>query len=532
MAFSPERAKRAVDFIELLPHTVGQWAGQRFKLADWQRTEIIEPLFGTIRDDGTRQYRTAYIEIPRKNGKSMLASGVANYLLYADNEPGAQIYGAAYTRDQASIVFNVARQMVEKTPALLQRSKVLDSVKRIVVPGTDSFYRAIPSDDSTSHGFNAHGIIFDELHTQRSRDLWDVLTTSTGARRQPLTFAITTAGFDRNSICWELHTYAIGLLKLRGVIPDDWYKDIPTAVVDDPSFFACVYATPEEWDWQDEVNWFKANPGLGVFRSLDEMREKATKAAQMPAAQNAFRRLYLNQWTASESRWLDMGAWDRSAGNVDAIELRGHACYGGLDLSATTDLTAFVLAFPPQRGGGGYKFLPHFWLPAEGIEDREKMDRVPYRVWAQQGYLTLTQGATVDYDTVCAYIEAQGALYNIEEIALDPWGAYDLKNRLVKADKTVVEVRQNFQNMSSPSKELERLVLDQKLEHGGNPVLRWNADNVVTVEDENGNIRPSKKRSLQRIDGITALILALDRAQRQQTGSSVYDKREVRSLTL
>lgn len=528
--FSPEKAKRAIDFIELLPHTKGEWAGKAFKLEPWQRDDIIAPLFGMLREDGSRQYRTAYIEIPRKNGKSELAAGVANYLLYADNEPGAEIYGAAYTRDQASIVFNVAMAMVKKTPALLGRSKPLEAVKRIVVPGTDSFYRAIPADDAGSHGFNAHGIIFDELHTQRNRDLWDVLTTSTGARRQPLTFAITTAGFDRNSICWEQHTYAIGLLKLRGVIPEDWYREIPRAVVDDPSFFAYVKAIPEDWDWQDEKNWHIANPALGVFRGLDEMREKAAKAAQLPAAQNSFRRLYLNQWTASESRWLDMGAWDRSAGHVDAEELRGRTCYGGLDLSATTDLTAFVLAFPPRRSDPGFKFLAHFFMPSDGIEDREKTDRVPYRLWAEQGYITLTQGATVDYDAVVEYIEQQGALYSIEEIALDPWGAYDLKNKLVKADKTVFEVRQNFANMSAPSKELERLILDCKFEHGGNPVLRWNADNVVTIEDENNNIRPSKKRSLQRIDGITASILALDRAQRKGSGTSVYDEREVRTI--
>ena len=528
--FSAAHAKHAIDFIEQLPHTKGEWAGKPFILEPWQRDEIIAPLFGTLRDDGTRQYRTAYIEIPRKNGKSELAAGVANYLLFADGEPGAEIYGAARDRDQASIVFSVAMQMVKKTPTLLKRSKVLEAVKRVVVPGTDSFYRAIPADDAGSHGFNAHGIIFDELHTQRTRDLWDVLSTSTGARRQPLLFAITTAGFDRNSICWEQHVYAVGLLKLRGIIPDDWHKDIPRAVVDDPSFFAYVKSVPEEWDWQDEKNWHIANPALGVFRGIEEMREKALKAAQLPASQNSFRRLYLNQWTASESRWLDMGAWDRSAGNVDALALRGRRCYAGLDLAATTDLTAFVLVFPPTRGEG-YKVLPHFWLPADGIEDREKNDRVPYRTWAQQGYLTLTPGASVDYDRVVEYIEKQGALYTIEEIALDPWGAFDLKNKLAKADKTVVEVRQNFANMSAPSKALEGLVLDQKLEHGGNPILRWNADNVVVIEDENNNIRPSKKRSLQRIDGITATILGLDRAQRHG-GGSIYDEREVRVIGL
>ena len=496
----------------------------------WQRDEIIAPIFGTLNDDGTRQYRTAYIELPRKNGKSTLAAGVANYLLYADGEAGAQIYGAAYTRDQASIVFNEARNMVRRTPALLKRSTVLDSVKRIVVPETDSFYRAIPAEAAGSHGFNAHGIIFDELHTQASRELWDVLTTSTGARRQPLTFAITTAGFDHNSICYELHAYAIGLLKLRGVIPDEWYKDIPSAVEDDPTFFAYVKSIPEDWDWTDEANWYIANPALGVFRRIEDMREKAAKAKQQPQAQNAFRRLYLNQWTATESRWLDMGAWDACGGDLDATELagelRGRACWAGLDLAGTTDLAAFVLVFPD---GDNFRALAHFFVAADGLDDREKRDRVPYRTWIQQGYITATPGETIDYDVIRAYIDRAGALYKIKELAFDPWGAYEMAQKLDKSGLTVIPTRQNFENMSPPSKELAKRILDRTIEHAGNPVLRWMADNVVTVTDENENIRPSKKRSKQRIDGITALILALGRAQRHE-GGSVYDEHEVRVI--
>ena len=527
MPYSAERAKRAIDFIELLPQTIGQWAGQPLRLEPWQRDQIIAPIFGTLTDEGFRQYRTAYVELPRKNGKSTIAAGIANYLLYADNEAGAQIYGAAFTRDQASIVFNEARNMVQRTPALLGRSKVLDGVKRIVVPGTDSFYRAIPADDASSHGFNAHGIIFDELHTQRTRDLWDVLTTSTGARRQPLTFAITTAGHDRNSICWELHAYAVGLLKLRGVIPEDWYRDIPRAVVDDPSFFAYVKSIPEDWDWQDEKNWHIANPALGVFRGIEEMRASAHEAAQLPSSQNKFRRLYLNQWTATDVRWLDMGAWDRADGQVDADELRGHKAYGGLDLAATQDLAACLLVFP--QSDGKFKALPHFWIPGDSVEDRERRDRVPYRTWIQQGFITATPGETIDYGAIRAYIDRAAVTYKLEEIAFDPWGAYEMAQKLDESGVTVIPVRQNFQNMSAPSKELMRLVLNGQLEHGGNPVLRWMADNVVVIQDENDNIRPSKKRSKHRIDGMVALIMALDRAQRHG-GGSVYDDREVRTI--
>jgi len=525
--FSAELADRAVNFIELLPHTKGEWAGKPFKLRDWQRDDIIRPLFGTVNEDGRRQYRTAYIEIPRKNGKSAIASGVANYLLFADNEPGAEIYGAAYTKEQAGMVFNVARQMVLKTPELLKRSKVIDSSKRIVVPGTDSFYRAIPAEEASSHGFNAHGIIFDELHTQKNRLLWDVLATSTGARRQPLTFVITTAGYDRLSICWEQHCYAIGLLKLRGEIPEDWYKDIPTAVVDDPTFFAYVRAIPEEWDWLDENNWHIANPALGTFRSLEEMRSMAAKAAQLPQLQNAFRRLYLNQWTMSDVRWLDMSAWDRSAGVVNEEDLRGQLCYGGLDLAATTDLAAFVMVFP--MGDGSYKVLPHFWIPGDGIEDRELRDRVPYRLWVKQGYVTASPGATIDYDSIRAYVDNAAKRFKLAEVAFDPWNAFEMARKMDESGLTVLEVRQNFQNLSAPSKELARLILDENFHHGGNPVLRWMADNVVTISDENENLRPTKKRSKGRIDGIVAAIMALDRAMRHE-GGSVYDSRDMREL--
>ena len=527
MPFSAERADRAVNFIQALPHTKGEYAGQPFTLQAWQRDDIIRPLFGTVNEDGNRQYRTAYIEIPRKNGKSALASGVANYLLYADNEPGAEIYGAAFTREQAGAVFNVARQMVNKTPALLRRSRVLDAVKRIVVPGTDSFYRAIPADDASAHGFNASGIIFDEVHTQRTRDLWDVLATSTGARRQPLTFAITTAGHDRLSICWELHCYAIGLLKLRGAIPADWYSDIPTAVVDDPTFFAYVRSIPDDWDWQDEANWHIANPALGTFRKLDEIRALAARAAQLPLLQNAFRRLYLNQWTATETRWLDIGVWDRSAGTVNPDILRGMDCYGGLDLAGTTDLAAFLLVFPGDEDA--YKVISHFWIPGDGLEEREQRDHVPYRHWIKQGFITATPGDTINYDAIRKYIEQASDLYRIVEVGFDPWGAFEMAAKMNEAGQTVVPIRQNFQNMSAPSKELTRLLLDGHLEHGGNPVLRWMADNTVVIFDENENIRPSKKRSTQRIDGIVALIMAIDRAQRR-VGRGSYDRHEVRMV--
>ncbi len=504
-----EAAQRAVSFIEHLKHTKGKWAGVSFTLTPWQRP-IIEYIFGTLNKDGTRQYRTAYIEIPRKNGKSELAAAVALKLLFADDEPGAEIYGAASDRDQASIVFNVAAQMVRQSPALSKRCRVIDSQKRIVVPKSGSFYRAIPADAAGSHGFNAHGIIFDELHTQPNRELWDVLTTSTGARSQPLTFAITTAGWDRHSICWEQHEYAERVLK---------------KLVDDPTFYAVIYSAPEDADWRDERVWYACNPGLGDFRNIDEMRTMARKAEQVPALQNTFRRLYLNQWTGQEKRWLDLAAWDATAGLVDPDELTGRRCYAGLDLSSTTDITALVLIFPMDDGT--FKVLPYFWIPADNMRERVNRDRVPYDVWAQQGFITTTSGNVIDYGSILQLLVHLSQRFEIAEVAYDRWGATQLAQQLMDEGFTVVPMGQGFASMSPPTKELMNVVLAKRLQHGGNPVLRWMADNMVVKEDPAGNIKPDKGKSTQRIDGMVALIMALDRAIRHADDKSIYEERGI-----
>ena len=292
MPFDEAKADRAQNFFErVLVHTDGRWAGKPFILTDWQRDEIIRPLFGTVNEDGSRQYRTAYLEVGRKNGKSELASGIVLYLLCADGERGAQVYGAAVDREQATLVYRVAARMVMASQVLREMCQVIKSTKTIVVDSMDSFYRAIPGDSAGAHGYNSHGIVGDEIHAWANRDLWDVLTTSTGARSQPLVFAITTAGFDRKSICWELHEYA------RKVLDGN---------LEDPTFFAWIKSVPEEADWTDEKLWHMANPALGDFRDIDEMRTMARRAKETPALENTFRRLYLSQWTQSETRYLPM----------------------------------------------------------------------------------------------------------------------------------------------------------------------------------------------------------------------------------
>ena len=505
--FDEGAAERAVNFFErYLTHSKGRWAGSKFKLMDWQRDEIIRPLFGWKKRDGTRRYRTAYIEIPRKNGKSTLCAGIGLYLLFADQEAGAEIYSAAADREQASIVFDQAKAMTEASTQLQKRASVYK--KSIVVFRTRSSYKVLSADAYTKHGLNAHGIVFDELHAQPNRELWDVLITSTGARTQPLTVAITTAGYDRESICWEQHEYARQLLK---------------GVIEDPTYFAYIAAADEEDDWTDPQIWRKANPGYGVTISREYLEQECRKAKQVPAYQNTFRRLHLNQWTSQDTRWLDLSAWDKCAHALP--DLAGRECYAGLDMASTTDIAALVLVFPPQDEGLLY-VLPTFWIPQENMLARARRDRVPYDAWVRDGLMMATPGNVIDYGAIRAKINRLGERFHIREIAFDRWGAFQLSQDLDGDGFTMVPFGQGFASMSAPTKELLRLVLDDSLAHGGHPVLRWMADNMVVKQDPAGNIKPDKAKSREKIDGLVALIMGLDRAIRHE-GASVYEGRGV-----
>lgn len=497
------RADRAQAFFErVLVHTKGRWAGVPFTLAPWQRDDLIRPLFGTLRPDGTRRYRTAYVEVGRKNGKSELAAGIALYCLLMDAEEGAEVYGAASDRDQATIVFHVAADMVRRSPYLSSMCKIVDSQKRIIVPSTGSVYRAIPADAAGAHGYNAHAVIIDELHAQPSRELVDVLTTSTAAREQPLVFAITTAGYDRQSICWEWHEYA---------------ERVAKGTVDDPTFFAYVRALSEDADWTDESLWHLANPALegaggGDFRSLEELRTAVAQAKERPAMENTIRRLYFSQWTSSESRWFNLGAWDACGGLLHENEWRGRQAFGGLDLSSTSDLSAFVLALP--RDDGGYDVVTKCWLPAGALEKRAPM-RPQLEAWARGGFLEITPGDAIDYDYVKRKILEACAYYEVKEIGYDPWSATQIAIQLNEESgnpELMVPVRQGFRTLSAPSKLLETLVSRRLLNHGGHPVMRWCADNVVVETDPTDAIKPSKRKSSEKVDAIVALVTALERA--------------------
>ena len=506
--FSEARARRAVEFIQKLKHTKGEYAGHNFILQDWQRDKIIRPLFGTVNPDGTRQYRTCYVELPRKNGKTTIASAIALYLLYADSEAGCEIYSAANDRQQAALVFNEAAAMVRQEHNLFNISKIIDSQKRIVYHRFNSFYCAISAEAYTKWGINAHGIIYDELHAAPDRDLWDTLTTSTGSRRQPLTLVITTAGFDRNSICWEQHNYAL---------------KVQNGIIQDPTFLPVIFSAPEDADWKDEKVWKSSNPALGTFRNIDEMRTLCKKAQETAALEMTFRRLYLNQWVNSVERWLPMDAWDACNIQVDLKSLQGRTCYAGLDLSSTTDLTALALVFAADDGT--CDVLTYFWIPGDTAIQKERKDRVPYRTWAKKGLITLTEGNVIDYKYIQHTLEQLREKYDIAEIAFDRWGATKLSQDLTDAGFLMVPFGQGFGSMSAPTKELMNLVLSKKIRHGGNPVLRWNCDNLVVRTDPAGNIKPDKEKSTQKIDGMVALIMAIDRASRhsQLVDTSIYE---------
>jgi phage terminase large subunit-like protein len=488
-------------FRECLHHTKGEWAGQPLVLEEWQERDIVRPLFGWKRRNGLRRYRTAYVEVPKKNGKSTLGAGIGLYLLFADGEQGAEIYSVAADRDQAAIIFDTASTMRDTDDLLRQSS--LAFKRQITVHDTRSFYKVLSADVKTKHGLNANGVIFDELHAQPNRDLFDVMKGAGAARRQPLHFYITTAGFDRMSICWEMHDYADKIL--RGVLKDD-------------SFLAVMYAADEKDDWTDPKTWKKANPNLGRSVKLEFLKNECKEAQEKPAYQNTFKRLHLNIWTTQESKWLPYGAWDGCAFEVDEAALDGRECLGGLDLATTTDLAAFVRVFPPAHEGEPIKILPSFWIPKDNIEARVKRDRVPYDAWVRDGWVEATEGNVIDYKVIRKRILEMHAQTPLREIAFDRWGSVAISTDLQEEGITMAQFGQGFASMSAPTKELLRLLLEKQIAHGGHPVLRWMADNVMVVSDAAMNIKPDRAKSREKIDGIVALIMALDRHLRE-TGS-------------
>lgn len=496
-------AARAVDFFsEVLTHPDDSHytkAGQPLSLQPWQ-ADYIATLFGWKRADGSRRYTESFVALPRKNGKSTLAAGIILYSMVADGRTAGQFYTAAETRDQASLIYRMADRMVRQSPHLSKRLKPIPSTRTITFQQRGSFMRSIPSEAGPVHGTKPATVIFDEVHTQKNRDLYDALRTGQGSTPNPLFVSITTAGHDRHTICWELWNTA---------------RQVRDGVNPDPHFLPCLYELAEGADWKDESTWAACNPNLGVSISWEFLRGEAARAKESPAYENTFRNLYLNEWTEQAVRWLSMDKWDLGAAALP--DLAGEPCWGGLDLSTTTDISALVLAFP--RPDGTIALLCRFWLPAEAMRKRARRDKVPYDIWTQQGHIQTTPGDVIDYDFIRAEINALRETYNIQEIAIDRWNAAHLTTDLHGDGFVIAPFGQGYASMSPAAKEFDKLVVEGCIQHGGNPVLRWMAANVAIEQDAAGNIKPSKAKSTERIDGIVAAVMAVGRAATAEVAS-------------
>jgi len=515
--FSERLAQQAVDFFERhLKHTTGRFAGVPFKLLPHQEVDVRE-IYGRVDEEGNRIIRTAFIEIPKKNGKSEIAAGFANKQLFADGENAAEVYGAAGDRDQASIVFNVAAAMVRSSPQLRKRAKIKDSTKRIVVPGTNSFYRVLSSEVHTKHGFNTSAVIFDEVHTQPNEDLWEVLTMGSGAaREQPLTIAITTAGIPGQSpVAERLHNDADKIL--RGLVPCP------------PDFYPVIYGADREDDWTDEEVWRACNPLLaaGVMK-LKAIQTGFEEARRFPSKENGFRRLHLNQWVASETRWIPLEAWDKCNQPLHLADLKHLPCYIGLDLSTRRDLTAVVCVW--VDGSGNYYILPHFFTPKDALTDRKAIEANSYEQWAKQGMMTLTEGNEIDFGMIQKKIIELSKQWSVKAIAYDPQYAIQLAQNLKETHGLpVVEVRQGASYYNEPCLDFESAVMSRRVRHGGHPVLRWNVDCVMVKPNAEGLIKPVKPdrmKNSNRIDGVVATLMAVFAHLRAPVKRrSVYEER-------
>ena len=505
-------ANRAIQFFpDVLRLAEGEFAGKPFELQLWQKF-IVGSLFGWKGPDGFRRFRSAYIEIGKGNGKSPMAGGIGLYMMNADGEIGAHCFAAAVTREQANILFQDAVKMVDAAPALTAR--ITKSGKRHVFNlanvSTGSFFRPVSSEGKGLDGKRVHFAALDEIHEHPTAIVVDKMRAGTKGRRQALIFEITNSGYDRHSVCYQHHDYSRKIL--GGILENDqWFAYIcHLDVCSDCKDAGKVLPSCDKCDqWTDERTWVKANPNLDVSITSKYLREQVREAQGMPSKENIVKRLNFCMWTEQAVRWLPMDKWDACKGNVDKAMLAKAPCFLGLDLANTSDLAAAILLFPD---GEGYKLLPYFWVPEDTVRVRSEKERVPYDLWVREGYIKATEGAVIDYDVIRADINAIAEKYSIQEIDVDPWNATQIRAQLENDGFQVVEIRQGFQTLSAPTKELERLIRAQLLEHGGNPVLRWNASNVSVRTDPAGNLKPDKERSIEKIDGITALVNALARA--------------------
>ena len=485
--FDKKAAMRAIHFIEKLKHTKGEWAGQRFRLEPWQQF-VLWNIFGWKNADGTRRFRYAYIEIARKNGKTALSAGIGLYMLFADGESRPDVYSAATVKDQAKICFSDAVEIVKATDLKNYLTPYRNSIVYELKGGT---MKPLSSDYGTHDGLNPSCGIIDEFHAHKDSGMFDVIKSAFGARRQPLMFVITTAGFNKSGACYAYRENVIKVL--RGVNEDD-------------SLFGIIYTLDDKSEWDDPKMWIKANPNLGVSLSADYLADQVKDAKNRPEAVRNVMTKNVDLWVDAERTWILDDAWQKCIGTTAPADLKGCACWGGLDLSNVSDITAYVLLF---HENDRFQLLPHFWIPEEKMREKIRKENINYDKWVAEGYVTVTPGNVIDYDFVKADILRIVADYDLRTSAYDRWNSsqtiIDLQNEGMECNP----FGQGYGSMSAPTKEFEKLVLTGKIEHFGNPVLRWMLASTLVKTDPAGNIKPDKEKSTQKIDGIVAAIMAL-----------------------
>lgn len=490
--FDVELANKHLEFFKLLKHYKGEFAGQNIELELWQMFRVGS-VFGWIeKETGYRRFRIAYNQVPRKNGKSTEAAGVGIDLMSIDGEEGAEVYSAATKKDQAKIIFNDAKKMIKASPFIKKKIDIFRN--NINMPLLNSKFEPLSADADTLDGLNVHGALIDEFHAHKTREVYDVLLTGTGARRQPLIWIVTTAGLRTDTVCYE--TYEYGKKILEGAIEDD-------------RFFVYIACADEDDDPFDEGTWWKANPNLGVSCSIEDLRVKAKQAKELPAAYTSFVVKHLNMWVNADVAWMNMQKYvecEKVNADFNIEDLEGKKCFIGIDLSATTDITSVSMEFPLDDGR--YAWIQKSFLPEENMVERERRDKVPYSAWARQGWITLTPGETVDYDWIKSYIIEQAKKYDVQELCLDPWNSSQFSNSMMEEGFTCVEIRQGFRTMSEPIKDVEKLVLNKQLITFGNPLLKWAFSNAVPTFDPAANIKLDKAKSSRRIDPVIAGINA------------------------
>ena len=476
-------------FENFLTHSKGQFGATRFFLEPWQR-DFLSRVFGWKRADGTRRFREVFLEVPKKNGKSTLLAGICLFALF--DEMGAEVYTGAVDRSQASIILDECGNMAEASPSLARHLQVVRSKKSIFFHATRSKLVAMSADAPSKDGVSSSLTVLDEVHRFRDDSLYEVMKYAGAARSQPLLISITTAGYDRKSLCYRLHCRA------RAVI--DGSKV-------DMEFLGVIYAAEEGDDPDDPRTWRKANPSMGAVLKEEDFRQVHAEAKEIPRLWNLFLRLRLNIWTEAEKRWLDVKRWDALARKIPWRTLKGRKCYVGMDLGDTKDLTCLCLVFPFEDGT--YVFIPFFFVPRETLDERERIDKVRYREWGKSGHLIVTGGNATDHEAIRVHLNKLAEVFQVKKLAVDPWNVRHIANLLTQDGFDVVAIRQQYASMSPGCKELERLLLLGKIAHNGNPCLSWNVANCAVDEDANGNIKPNKKRSTERIDGVVAMVMAL-----------------------